>query len=193
MRAKLGLLLLAVATLVAGCGESGRSRLGSPSTTGAPPAADQCFGPAIADAPPYIPGKYRFVRRIVGGDTGNFPGYSDQITWIYNLSCAGDDAPYPLMISRVSDPKAVISATGGHDGEVLTGMAVGRTGIYHDGWTALASPINSPGQKAELKWDTAVVNSVTLRWAQGTYGLRGAKTRGVTREESIKMALALRI
>jgi hypothetical protein len=193
MKANIGLLLLAVAILVAGCGESGRSQLGSPSATGAPLTADQCFGPATADAPPYIPGKYRFERRIVGGDTGNFPFHPDQITWIYNLSCTGDDAPYPLMISRVSDPKAVVSATERHDGEVLSGMAVGRTGIYHDGWNALTSPINSPGQKAELSWDTAVVNSVTVRWAQGTYGLRGAKTRGVTREELIKMALALKI
>ncbi len=182
--------LAVILLLASGCG-SARQAGATPSER--PSTQVPCFAPVPADAPASLPVGYRFRARVVGPNTGSFPRHPNQVTWIFNRGCAADDFPYPLMVSRVPEPNVTISAAENHLGEPVDLGRPGTAAVYHDGlWAPGPGPEQWTLGSVTLHWEASAVHSLTVHWSGGTFGIRGARTHGVTREDLIRIGLALK-
>jgi hypothetical protein len=164
-----------VTVAVAGCGTAGQASIASREVD------TTCYQDPSADAPRYVPPGYHFVRRWEGADSGNFPADSRQLTWEYLTACTQDAWTYPLLVSWVPSVGTTVTATEHHPGRSVDLGIAGVTAVYQDGWWGVGA----------TSWDSSAVNSITVNWSGGTYGIRGAKTRGVDLERLIKIARSM--
>jgi hypothetical protein len=140
--------------------------------------------------PAHVPYGYRYAFRVDGEAAAGFWGNADQVLLTYSFH---KEPSYPL---------SVYAAAGGGD-EVLLGTeqragkpvdlgVAGVSAVYHDGlWSpGLGRDEHVVGQFV-LHWDDQEWHSITIRAGDRVYGVRGARSNGVTFDELASVARSL--
>ena len=140
--------------------------------------------------PRYLPHGYIYAWARSGESAGGFWGVADQAVAVYT---PGTDSHDPLFIYSTRDPRAELIGTESRAGEKVD-LGTHGTGIYHDGLWKLG-----PGHDQQavgdlvLHWDAGNVHSLRFRSGGLLFAVRGSRTRGVTRDELVKVARSLAV
>jgi hypothetical protein len=144
-----------------------------------------------APRPTYIPHGYSYGFRIDGEAGPGFIRDPDQTVLIYTRSAV--DSTHPLMISLSPSRRLELMATEGHPG-LPVALDSGAEAVYHDGlWSSGPGLDERRDGDVVVHWDRSDAHSITVRTEDGVYGVRGARSRGVTVDELLKIANSLPI
>ncbi|HEX6492586.1 MAG TPA: hypothetical protein VF112_03685 [Candidatus Dormibacteraeota bacterium] len=160
-------------------------------TTVAQDTTDVCFQAPPAAAPRHLPSGYRFLWELSSpyGDHGR------QDTWVYNRSCADPDAAYPVLVIRITNAGAPLSAgdrSRGRPVELGSPQATAvyyRKGLPHDLHQVLCrGSYWFPDATVSCRWESAAINLLLVEARHGTYAILGGRTNGIGENELVAIA-----
>jgi hypothetical protein len=163
-----------------------------PPTVPVPQAAEaelNCFDQPPPGAPQYLPNGFRVVSQL-RGSYGGPVGADDEVTWVYNRSCADPTALYPVLVIKVTVSGAELALSDPERRRPVS-IAQGANAVYYDGWTTPDARIDSPMQVPVPHWETREANALVVSWSGGTYGILGARTNGIGLGELVAIARKL--
>lgn len=141
--------------------------------------------------PAYVPSGYKFFRTIVGDEASGFWGVRRQAATVY---VRGAETMYPLVAHVAREQGARLVGTEGRDGLGIDLGADGATAVYHDGWWAPGrGPDEQRAGELFIHWDRADAHSITVNAGDRVFAVRGARSKGVSLDELVKVARSLPI
>jgi hypothetical protein len=150
--------------------------------------------PALADArPSYVPPGYSLALELIGASAVGLGRSPDQRVLIYRQGAALDDAVHSLAIYVA--PAGTAEALGGtehREGRPVELPGTSARAVYHNGmWAPGPGPEQRESGPLVLHWNSAVAHSLTVFGTNLVFGIRGAKTRGVSFSELVRIAQSL--
>ena len=192
-------LPLAALTLVAighGLGPHPRVDATTAAATRAGDGADVCFHAPPAGAPRHLPLGYRFLWEL----TSPYGDHGHQDTWVYNRSCSDPDAAYPVLVIRIANAGALLSASERRRGRAVELDSLPATAVYyrkglpHDLHQVLCrGSYWFPDATVSCRWEADAVNLLMVETRQDTYAILGGITNGIRQGELVTIAHRLPI
>lgn len=135
--------------------------------------------------PRILPDGFQFRRRIEGETAPGFWGTSEQVTLIHTRGGEYADWNKPLHVHVTTQPDAQLAGTENRPGIPLDLGIEGVRATYHDGMWADAGP-QTPAQ-----WRTDLAHSITVRFREQVFGIRGPREMSVEELTAVARSLPL--
>lgn len=141
--------------------------------------------------PSYVPEGYELRADVEGEAIAAFGEQPEQTTLVFTRGTDLSELTHPLMVSSTTGRTRPLIGTEGRVGQPVDLGRDDVAAVYHDGAWAPAPDGEGQDGLPRLEWDTQDVHAITVHWDGGACAVQGARSRGVTFEELVRVARSL--